>query len=145
MTIREIEEIESGLRILSYECDEVLNAKFYGNNLFNLYFLYSGFINRLKRKNWAPDVKRTLSKFPRLTQPGFFVFVPLFFYTGGLFFVESFWAVVVFFIFLTMLFALAFVSIKKKVKRDLISIINLSSELRLHLNRIKRLRRNHEI
>lgn len=140
MTIREIEEIEAGLRILAYECDEFLNSNFYGSKLFDLYFLYGGFISNIKRIKWAfPNIKQTLEKFPKLVQPALFVFIPLLLYSTAIFFASTFISLMMFFTVVAIVLLVVYFKIKTKIKEDLTKVIQLCSELRLQLHQVKQL------
>lgn len=139
MTERELEQIESGLRVLSYECDEVLNSGIVGNNFFHLYFNYTGFIIHLKNKDWqASEVRKTLLKFPRLIQPIAFIFIPLFFYSVGLYFTNSFLAVIGYFLCMSLVLFAGYLWIKSKLRRDLLKVISLCSEMRLNIHKFKK-------
>jgi len=140
MTIKEIEDIEAGLRILAYECDEFLNGRFYGTKLFDLYFLYGGFISNIKRIHWTfPNVRQTLEKFPKLTQPALFVFVPLILYSFAVFFASTFFTLIGFLSVIAVLLFFAYFKIKIKLKEDLTKVIHLCGELRLQLHQVKNL------
>jgi hypothetical protein len=136
----EIDKLESDFRILSYEGDDMLNEKFSLKKFFQFYFYYSGFIGFLKNQKWnSPSVYATLNKFPRLMQPAFFILVPLFFYSSGVYFIDSLKGLMIFFLSTGIGFFLTFRVVRKKIRKDILQIISISSEMRIHLNHLKKL------
>lgn len=139
ITIREIEDIESGLKILSYECDDFLNdRKFSFGNFYQLYIFYSGFIGHLRHRNWkASEIREILTRFPTLFQPSWIIILPALGYVSGLWFASSVLSLVFFVAAMVALFLLGMNYIKKKLRTDLLIAIQLTAELRLHLHKVK--------
>jgi hypothetical protein len=117
-----------------------LNSSFYGSKFFDLYFLYGGLISNIKRINWTfPNIKQTLTKFPKLTQPALLVFGPLMLYSVAVFFASSFLSLIGFLTVVAIFVVLGYFKIKHKLKGDLTKVIHLCSELRLQLHQVKNL------
>ena len=136
------EHIERDLKILSYQCDEIVaTKKIRLSDYFQFCKGYYYFLKILRSINWKnPEITQTIQKFPALEIPplnALPVIIFLFFILSGVLLHSLPFVFLFIFIPLSLLVVLTHYSIVKTNQKKIIQIIHVCSELRtkIHLKK----------